>query len=171
MRKAKYDATPLDGPQKREAQHNVDDQLQYLLRAEQQILQAISARAPLPGILNAICCALDCQIGNAVSLISLPSDRPIHAGEIAGNAELFGLHIFFSACIVSEIGEELGLLEMFCCVRRKPSVDEQQLIERAVCLAGIAIKHYNENGKHGYLASSSDLSLQELELPWPVCVN
>jgi hypothetical protein len=171
MREDKYDATPLDGPQELEAQHNCDDQLQYLLPAEQQILHAISARAPLPGILNAICCALDCQIGNVVTLISLPAGGPINVGEIAGNAELFGLHIFFSAGIVSEIGEEFGLLEIFCCVRRKPSVDEQQLIERAVCLAGIAIKHYNENGKQGYFASGRDLSPQELGLPWPVFVN
>lgn len=170
MRKDRYDATPL-GEQELGAQHNFDDKLQYLLTAEQQILQAISARAPLPGILNAICCALDCQIGNIVSLISLPSDDPINVGEIAMTAKLFGLHIFFSAGIVSEIGEELGWLEMFCCIRRKPFLDEHQLIERAVCLAGIAIKHYNENGKQSYFASGSDLSPQGFELQWPVCVN
>lgn len=171
MQKDKYDSVPFDESQKREAHHNFDDKLQYLLRAEEQILHAISARAPLPGILNAICCALDCQIGNMVSLISLPSDRRINIGEIASNAELFGLHIFFSAGIIAENGEELGLLEMFCCVRRKPSLDEHQLIERGVCLATIAIKHYNETGKQGYYAASGELSPQEVEFQGPVYVN
>jgi hypothetical protein len=171
MQRDKYDATPFDAAQKREAQHNFGDELQYLLRTEEQILHAISARAPLPVILNAICSALDCQIGNIVSLISLPSDGPINVGEISGKAGLFGLHISFSAGILSENGEELGLLEMFCCIRRKPSLDEQQLIQRAMCLAGIAIKHYNENGKQSYFGPASDVSLRGFEMQWPVCVN
>jgi hypothetical protein len=166
MQKDKYGLTPSDEPHKRET-HNSDDKPQHLLRAEEQILQAISARAPLPVILNAICCALDCQIGNMVSLISLPSDGRNKLGEIAFKADLFGLHIFHSAPIAGENVGELGLLEMFCCARRKATLGEHQLIERAVCLAAIAIKHYNDTGKNG----SSHPWPRELELQWPGCVN
>jgi hypothetical protein len=39
---------------------------------ERQILELISLDAPLPGILNRLCAAIDVQIGNVVSLVSLP---------------------------------------------------------------------------------------------------
>ena len=58
--------------QRRQTQRTFDDKIQYLLSAEEQLLQAISARAPLPELLDKICSALDCQIGNVVSMISLP---------------------------------------------------------------------------------------------------
>jgi hypothetical protein len=59
------------------------------------------------------------------------------------------LHIFFSAAVVAESGEELGSLEMYCCVSRLPSPREFQLIERATDLAAIAIKGDIEAGAHG----------------------
>jgi hypothetical protein len=124
------------------------DSIQYLLKGEEQILQAISARAPISKILNDICNALDCQIGNTVSLISA-GNNVMSAAEVSRSAALFGLHIFLSVAIGAESVEELGSLEMYCCVSRNPSPGELQLIERAVCLAAVAIKRYRETGDGG----------------------
>lgn len=125
-----------------------EDRIQYLLKAEEQILQLISTRAPLPGVLNGICSALDYQIGNIVSCISLAERDATSAGDIAQTAALFGLYIFFFTGIVAESGEELGFLEMYGCVPRNPSPREFQLIERAACLAAIAIERDMEAGHH-----------------------
>jgi hypothetical protein len=122
------------------------DSIQYLLQGEEQIFQSISARAPISKILNDICDALDCQIGNTVSLISVPGNNVMSAAEVSSSAALFGLHIFLSVAIGAESVEELGSLEMYCCVSRNPSPRELQLIERAVCLAAVAIKRYRETG-------------------------
>ena len=120
------------------------DRVQYLLKTEEQILQSISARAPISKILNHICDALDCQIGKTVSLISVPCNKVM--GEVSRGAAFFGLHIFASVVIGAESVEELGSLEMYCCVLRNPSPGELQLIERAVCLAAVAIKRFLETG-------------------------
>jgi len=123
-----------------------EDRIQYLLKTEEQILQSISARAPISKILNNICDALDCQIGNTVSLISVPGNNEMSAAEVSSSAALFGLHIFVSVVIEAESVEELGSLEMYCCVLRNPSPGELQLIERAVCLAAVAIRRVLETG-------------------------
>ncbi|HTF24456.1 MAG TPA: hypothetical protein VK937_11150, partial [Candidatus Limnocylindria bacterium] len=47
-----------------------DDKIQYLLRAEEQLLQSIPARTPLLEVLDRICNDINSQIGNMVSLIS-----------------------------------------------------------------------------------------------------
>ena len=122
------------------------DSIQYLLKGEEQIFQSISARAPISKTLDDICNALDCQIGNTVSLISVPGNNVMSAAEVSSSAALFGLHIFLSVAIGAESVEELGSLEMYCCVSRNPSPRELQLIERAVCLAAVAIKRYRETG-------------------------
>src|ERR1700693_4537460 len=96
--------------QKRQTQRTFDDKIQYLLSAEEQLLQAISVRAPLAELLDRICSALDCQIGNVVSMISLSGNYTTNIAEIADNAALFGLHIFSTADVVAENGEELGCL-------------------------------------------------------------
>ena len=127
-----------------------ENRIQYLLKTEEQILQSISARAPISKILNDICNALDCEIGNMVSLISVPDDNAISGAEVLHSAVLFGLYRFFAVVIVAENnGEELGSLEMYSCVSRNPSPREFQLIERAVCLAAIAVKRYRETGDGG----------------------
>jgi hypothetical protein len=124
-----------------------DDQIQFVLNAEEKILQWISARAPVPEILSEICTALDCQIGNIVSRISLPGDSGTSSSEIARNAALFGLHAFFSAGIFAESSEELGSLEIYCCAPRNASSDDIHSIERAACLAAIAIERDVQEGK------------------------
>lgn len=126
--------------QKRIAHRPSDDRIHYLLSAEEQILQSISARAPLPEILNGICSALDCQIGNVVSLISLPRDEPSGLAQIAMNANLFGLYSFCFEEVGAEDGAPLAYLEMYSCFPQSPSASELQLVERAKCLAALAIQ-------------------------------
>ena len=127
-----------------------ENRIQYVLETEEQILQSIFARAPISRTLNDICDALDCEIANMVSLISVPDDNATSGAAVLRSAVLFGLYRFFAVVIVAEnTGEELGSLEMYCCVSRTPSPREVQLIERAVCLAAIAIKRYREIGDGG----------------------
>jgi hypothetical protein len=155
-------------PQKRNIQRSLDGKTQYLLRAEEQLLQSISARVPLPEVLNRICGALDLQIGNVVSLITLPGDDPSELAAIAMNAALFGLYTFCSEGVVDENDELLGLLEMYSCVERGPDAREIQLIERAKCLASIAIKLDNEADRHGL---RGNWQVRGSVLKWPVTVK
>lgn len=125
-----------------------EDEIQYLLKTEERILQLISTRASLPEVLNGICSALDYQIGNVVSYISSAEYDATSAADIAQTVALFGLFSFFFTGIVAEGGEELGSLEIYGCVPRSPSPREFQLIERAACLAAIAIERDMEAGHH-----------------------
>jgi len=149
----------------------VDDKIQYLLGAEEQLLQAISSHAPLPEILNGICSALDCQIGNVVSLIALPGDDASDLVAIAMNAAQFGLHTFYSESIVAENGELLGALEMYCSEPRSPAASECPLIERARCLAALAIKIDREAGKQDSLGDGGDRPLRGNVLEMPASMN
>src|SRR3982074_2563961 len=127
-----------------------DDKIQYLLRAEEQLLHSIPARSPLLEVLDRICSAINSQIGNMVSLISLPSDDVTDHAAIARIAALFGLHAFCSSGVVAENDELLGSLEMHSCVQRRPTLREFQLIERATSLAAIAIKRRTTAAHPGY---------------------
>jgi len=147
------------------------DRIQYLLKTEAQILRSISARAPITKILNEICNALDCQIGNLVSLISVPGDDAINTDDIARNAALFGLYIFFSVGIGSESGGQLGSLQMYCCVSRAPSPREFQLIERAACLAAVAIKRSWETGDDRNSRMHGNRRVFEYVPAWPTSMN
>lgn len=148
-----------------------DDKIQYLLSAEQQLLQSISSRAPLPGVLNEICSALDCQIGNVVSLISLPeADGADHAA-IALNAALFGLYTFCCEGLASDNEELLGSLEMYSSVARSPSPSEIRLIERAKCLAALAIKLDNESARPRQSGKREHPPVFGRVLDWPVPLN
>jgi hypothetical protein len=120
---------------------------QYLLRGEEQILHSISARMPVSETLDDICAALDCQIGNMVSLFCLAGDDAMDAFELARNADLFGLFIFVSVGIFADSGEELGSLEMYSCNACDPSASELRLVDRAICLAAIAI-HRDRASSH-----------------------
>jgi hypothetical protein len=167
----KYDSGSRDRPQKCKAHRNFDDKIQYLLSAEEQLLQSISTDAPLPEVLNGICSALDCQIGNVVSLISLPGDDASDLAEIAMNAALFGLYTFCSEGVVAENDELLGSLEMYCNVPRSPSASEFQLIERAKCLAAIAIKLDKEADHQGHCGMRGNRPVRGRVLEWPVSMN
>jgi hypothetical protein len=91
-----YDSGTRNRSQERKTHRDYDDEIQYLLSAEEQLLQSISARSPLPQVLNGICSALDCQIGGIISLISLATDDACDAAAIGTKAALFGLFIFHS---------------------------------------------------------------------------
>ena len=132
------------------------DTIHYLLDAEEQILRSISWQLPLEKILNEICNALDCQLGNMVSLVSLPEDNGISAAEI--DVALLGLHVFFSVGITAENGSLLGSLEVFCCVARRPSDRELQVIARAACLAAIAVSRAGQaRGKEALIIHEDKL--------------
>jgi len=160
-----------DSSQEREAPHDCDNKIQYLLNAEEQLLQLISSRAPLPGVLNGICAALDCQIANVVSLISLPGADAGELDGIATNAALFGLDTFYSEGLVAENDELLGSLEMYCSDRRSPTPGELQLIERAKCLAAIAIQRHNEADQQGNRGVRGNRPVRGHVLEWPVSFN
>jgi hypothetical protein len=76
-----------------------ENRIQYLLETEEQVLQSISVRAPISKILNDICNALDRQIGNMVSLISMPDNNASSGAEVSHSVALFGLYSFASAAI------------------------------------------------------------------------
>jgi hypothetical protein len=160
-----------DKPRNLKTSLNRNEKNQYLLSAEEQLLQSISARAPLSHVLNKICSVLDCDIGNVVSLISPPEEDATDLTDIAANAKHFGLYSFCSAGVLAENDELLGSLEMYCCVPRSPSPQEFQLIQRAACLAAIAIERDDEmrtddNGRvHGWR------SIRRSGLEPPVFVN
>jgi hypothetical protein len=166
-----YDFGSRDRLQKRELHHNFYDKIQYLLSAEEQLLQSIFTRAPLPEVLNGICSALDCRIGNVVSLISLPGDDASELAAIAMNAALFGLYTFCSEGVVAENDELLGSLEMYCSVPRSPSASEFQLIERAKCLAAIAIKLDKEAAHKGNCGMRGNRPVRGRVLEWPASMN
>jgi hypothetical protein len=160
-----------DKSQEHKAHRNSDDKIQYFLRAEEQLLQSISTGASLPGVLNEICSALDCQIGNVVSLITLPGDDPSELAAIAMNAARFGLHTFCSESVAAENDELLGFLEMYCSLPREPTAEEVQLIERAKCLAAIAITLDNEADHQGNCGMRGNRPVRGRVLEWPVTVN
>ncbi|MGC1613836.1 MAG: hypothetical protein WA736_04050 [Candidatus Acidiferrum sp.] len=148
-----------------------EGRIQYLLKAEEQILQSISARAPVSAILNDICSALDRQIGNMVSFISLTQGESESVAEIARNAALFGLYIFFSTGVFAGSGEELGSLEMYCCTQRNASCREIQLIERAACLAAIAMECDSKAGCSANCCVPEAGPARGSVLGWPVSIN
>jgi DNA-binding Xre family transcriptional regulator len=156
-----YDFSSGAKSQRRKSDHDAAEKVHYASSLEERVLQSISARAPLPKILNEICSILDCQIGNVVSLISLPGDDAGDLEVIARNAVLFGLYTFCSEGVFGEGNELLGFLEMYCSVARTPNTSELQMIERARCLAAIAIKRHNEAGLQGHCDLPDAAPLQE----------
>jgi hypothetical protein len=129
-------SVPREGP----SHSHSPDEVRHLLRFEEHILQSISAGEPLADVLNRICSALDCQIGNVVSVIAPSGDHACEFAAISAKAELFGLSIFCSEKILAENRVLLGTLDMYCINPRTPSAAHFPLIERAKCLAVLAIK-------------------------------
>lgn len=166
-----YDLGSGARPEKRNAHRRSDDKIQYLLQAEEQLLQSISSHASLPKVLNGICSALDFQIGNVVSLITLPDDDRGELADVAMNAARFGLHTFCSEGVMAENDDLLGFLEMYSSVRRDPTAEEVQLIERAKCLAAIAIEREDEPGRQGNWRSEGHRTSHGRLLEWPASGN
>ena len=150
---------------------NSGGEIPYLLKAEEELLQSMSAGTPLSEVLHKICNALNLEIGNMISLISLADDDATDRAAIARVAALFGLYAFCSAGVVAENDELLGSLDMYCCTSRSPSASEFQLIERAKCLAGIAIKLDKEADDQGNCGMRGNRPESDHVREWPVSTN
>ncbi|MGH9574306.1 MAG: GGDEF domain-containing protein, partial [Candidatus Acidiferrales bacterium] len=148
-----------------------EEQCRYVLKTEKKILQAISAGASVPEILTEICAALDCQIGNTVSLISTYASRAVSATAIAGTAARFGLRVFSSAKILGEGGQEVGSLEVYCCVSRAPYADEVRLMERARYLAALAIERENGTNRRESCRVSEKVPVSGRVVEWSDFTN
>jgi hypothetical protein len=166
-----YRSRRPERPQERQPHPNSGEGIQFLLSGEERILQSISASAPLPEVLNGICSALDSHIGNVVSLICLREDDAADLTAMARNPKNFGLYTFCSAGVFAENDELLGSLEMYCCVPRSPSLEEIHLIERAACLAAIAIIRYMERGDDGKCGIDGHQPPQGYVPNWPDSMN
>jgi hypothetical protein len=110
------------------------------LAGERHILELISLGAPLPSILNKLCTAIDCQVGNVVSLVLLPGGDENHLCSVSRSATQVGLHLFSSTGIFSCDMVFLGTLQIYGCDPRQPTQSEYQLIELAVHVAAIALQ-------------------------------
>jgi hypothetical protein len=131
---SEYNFGRRDGSQERKARGHSDDRIQYLWSAEERLLQLISTHTPLPKLLNEICSALDCQIGNVVSLISLPGGDDSELAAIAMNATLFGLHTFCSEEIVAEKNCSDFWRCIAACRDPRPAVNPNSLNARSAWL-------------------------------------
>jgi len=112
------------------------------LVGERQIVELISLGAPLPGILNKLCTAIDIQIGNVVSLISLPDEQEYDLSSITLFAMQFGLNVFSSTRILAGDESLLGTFQIYCCEERHPTLHEAGLIGRVIRLAGVALQRH-----------------------------
>jgi GAF domain-containing protein len=161
----------LSNSNERQARRGYGGGVWFLLRGEEQILQLVTARVPLPEVLNRICSALDCEIGNVVSLVTLLDDKTTNFAAIAGNAKKFGLHKYWSIGLFAENHELLGTLETYSCEPRPSSAHEWDLIERAGCLAAIAIER-GERRSEGARTMARELPpVRRRVLDWPRSVN
>jgi hypothetical protein len=103
-----------------------------------------------------------------VSLITLPGDD---FAAIAINAAFWGLYTFCSEGVVSANDEVLGFLEMYCSVRRAPAATEVQLIERAKCLAVIAIERHNKASDQDSGGGPRNLGARKRLVEWRASRN
>jgi hypothetical protein len=135
----------IRAPEQSWIDRHCNDSRRSELAGERHILELISLGAPLPGILNKLCTALDVQIGNVVSLV-LPSDPEANClWSITQCAVQVGLHFFASADILGREKTRLGTLEIYSCDPRQPTWAEYQLIERVVHLAAIALQRHHDD--------------------------
>ena len=148
-----------------------EETTQELSEDEAHILQLIFARAPLAKILNEVCSALNCQIGNVVSVVTLSDGDRFSAAETAHSAVTFGLFGFFSTDIADESGKLVATLDLYSSVSRTPTPNELQWIARAVTLAAIAFARRAETAGEHNTRTCSDRSKQEFEPSQPATVN
>jgi hypothetical protein len=118
------------------------DTMESQFAGERHILELIALGAPLPGILNRLCTALDVQIGNVISLVLLTGERAKHVYSFTQTALQMNLIVFSSTAILSRDRSLLGTLEIYGCDPRRPTLQENQLIMRVSCLAEIALQRH-----------------------------
>lgn len=114
------------------------------LANEGDILELISLGAALPWILNKLCTSLDVQIGDVVSLFTLPDEEIGHLCADAKSAMQMGLSIFSSKDVLAPDGTLLATLEIYGCGSRRPAAHEYQLIERVMNLAAVALGRHKD---------------------------
>ena len=119
------------------------DAMQILCFGEGHVLELISTGAALPDLLDKICTALDIQMGNVVSVVLFVDDDEHFTHSIARYGAECGLSVFSCTAILSQSHELLGTFEIYSCFRRSPTGNETILIERATCLAALAIQLYD----------------------------
>jgi hypothetical protein len=144
---------------------------QFLQRAEKEILLSISAGASLAEVLNRICSALDCEIGNVVSIVSLLDDDRTDFEAIAGNAKQFGLHKFCSIGVFAVNQELLGTLDMYSCKPELPSAGELESIKCAGRLAAIAIERGDKALEDADAVVAEMRPVRKRVLDWSRIVN
>jgi hypothetical protein len=127
---------PPDFPLHRQA----SDSRRCQVVGERQILELISLGAPLPGILNKLCMMIDVRIGNVVSIVSLPDSDENHFCTMTRSALQVGLEMFSASAILSPDNSFLGMLEIFGCDPRRPTILEYHLIDRVTYLAALALQ-------------------------------
>jgi hypothetical protein len=137
------------------------------LKSGRAILDSISARAPLAKTLNDICGALDCQLGNTVSLISITGRNAESLAEAAQPEAILGLQIFSSKKVLNERGEELGLMETYSCVPRTATDGELQLVQEAHRLAALAIGREMSGTGRANSRALDNQPVQRRVLAWP----
>jgi hypothetical protein len=120
----------------------------------------ISLGAPAKVILNTLCTMINLEIGDVVSVISLPAERGSTFGPKRPTAMQIGLDGFPSTDIFSRNKTLLGILEIYTCDPRLPTSHEKQLIERGVRLALIALQRHQGTEE---LESSSRNSRSEMD--------
>jgi len=81
------------------------------------------------------------------------------------------LDCMFSAGITAENDSLLGSLEMFCCVARRPSDRELQVIARAACLAAIAASRAGQARRKEALIIHEDKLVSRFLPKWPDSMN
>ena len=158
---------PLEGCERQSSGESTE----FLKRPEKEILLSISAGASLAEVLNRICGALDCEIGNVVSLVSLLDDATEDYAAAAGNAKQFGLHKFCSIGVFAANQELLGTLDMYSCKPELPSAGELALIKRAGRLAAIAIERGDKAFEDTDAVVAEMRPVRRPVLDWPKIVN
>ena len=139
-----HDPRTNRSPKKLWLYRNCTDNSYGPLAQERQILEMIALGPPLPVILNKLCSMINLQIGNVVSVVSLPDKRGSHFGPKPQTAIQVGLDVFSSTGIYSRNKTLLGILDIYTCDSRPPAPNENQLIERVARLATIALQHHKD---------------------------
>jgi hypothetical protein len=117
---------------------------QRVFHQENSILDLISMGEPLPAVLNNLCAAIDLQVGNVITVVSLADEQEHNLQAVTQGALRFGLHVFWSGSVALPDGDRLGSLEAYCCVSRTPTPLDLQLFDRAAYLAALAIRRHHD---------------------------
>ena len=167
---ADHESRTKRAPQESWADRHCNDNRSSPLEGERHILELISKGAPLAGILNRLCALVDVQVGDVVSLFLLPDGESNHLCSFTQSAIKLGLYVFSSTDILSRDETRLGTLVIYGCDPRWPTADEYRLIERAVCLAAIALECHGQE-QDSERPSGHSRSGMDSELERPPFIN